>query len=329
MAERTAASRRPGAAGRATILVYYPGGTEAERYARLIRAPRGRVTVHTAATPEAAALRAAEADVFYGWKFPPTLLAKAGRLRWLQAMGAGVDWALRPELPPGVTVTRAPGVFAPWMREYALGWLLWITQRTETYRALQRERRWDQRVAPHRLAGATLAVVGLGDIGRTIARAARAFGMHVVGVSRHGRGAREADRVYRPAQLTRALGEADFVVVVTPLTEETRGLIDARALAAMRPTAWLMNIGRGPVVDERALMAALDERRIAGAILDVFATEPLPPESPWWRYDNVAVTPHIAGPDVPEDMAPLFNDNLARYLGGRPLRHVVDRRRGY
>lgn len=328
MARRPAARRR-GAAGRCTILVYYPGGGEADRYAELIRAPRDRVTVHAAATPEAALPHAADVDVLYAWKPPTALYAKASRLTWLQAMGAGVDWALVPELPSRVTVTRAPGIFSPWMREYALGWLLWITQRTETYRALQRERRWDQRVMPTRLAGATLAVIGLGDIGRMIAGGARALGMRVIGVSRSGRAVREASRVYRTAQLTRALGEADFVVVVLPLTDDTRGLIDGRALAAMRPGAWLMNIGRGPLIDERALIRVLDERRIAGAILDVFATEPLPPDHPLWRYDNVVVTPHIAGPDVPEEMAPLFNDNLARYLAGRPLRHVVDRRRGY
>jgi phosphoglycerate dehydrogenase-like enzyme len=328
MARRPAAARR-GAAGRPTVLVYYPDADLAGRYATQIRVRPGRVGLHVAATPEAAMAHAAAVDVLYAWKPPPALYAKAGRLKWLQAMGAGVDWALVPELPAHVTVTRAPGIFAPWMREYALGWLLWVTQRTETYRSAQRERRWDQRVAPTRLAGATLAVVGLGDIGRVIARGARALGLRVVGVSRSGRAAPGVDRVYRTAQLARALGEADFVVVVLPLTGATRGLIDARALAAMRPGAWLMNIGRGPVVDERALLAALDGRRIAGAILDVFATEPLPPDHPLWRHDNVVVTPHIAGPDVPEEMAPLFNDNLARYLAGRPLRHVVDRRRGY
>jgi len=326
---RRPAARRRGAAGHATILVYYPGGGEAERYAALIRAPRARVTVHTAATPEAAMRHAADVDVVYAWKPPTALYGQATRLEWLQAMGAGVDWALEPELSPRVVVTRAPGVFSPWMREYALGWLLWITQRTETYRAMQRERRWDPRVRPTRLGGRTLAVIGLGDIGRMIAGGARALGMRVVGVSRSGRAVPEAHHVYRTAHVTRALHAADFVVVVLPLTAATRGLIDARALAAMQPGAWLMNIGRGPLVDERALLAALDERRIAGAILDVFAAEPLPPDHPLWRYDNVVVTPHIAGPDVPEEMAPLFNDNLARYLAGRPLRHVVDRRRGY
>jgi len=136
-------------------------------------------------------------------------------------------------------------------------------------------------------------------------------------------------RVYRVAALHRALAAADFVVLVVPLTPETRGLIDARALAAMKSSAWLLNIGRGALVDEAALVDALGQRRIGGAVLDVFAVEPLPPVHPLWTFDNVVVTPHIAGPDVPEELAAAFNANLARHLAGRQLRHVVDRRRGY
>jgi phosphoglycerate dehydrogenase-like enzyme len=153
--------------------------------------------------------------------------------------------------------------------------------------------------------------------------------MRVVGVSRSGRRARGVDRVYRLRDLARALAEGDFVVLVLPLTEQTRGLIGATALAAMRPTAWLLNVGRGAVVDEAALVAALRERRIAGAILDVFTREPLPGDHPLWALDNVVVTPHISGPSTAPEIAPVFNDNLARWLAGRPLRHVVDRARGY
>jgi phosphoglycerate dehydrogenase-like enzyme len=146
-----------------------------------------------------------------------------------------------------------------------------------------------------------MVVVGLGDIGRTIALSG----------------------------LTKALAEADFAVVVLPLTDETRGVIGAAALAAMRPTAWLLNIGRGAVIAENALVEALRARRIGGAVLDVFVDEPLPAEHPFWVLPNAVVTPHISGPSTPAEMSPVFNDNLARWLAGRPLRHVVDRRRGY
>jgi phosphoglycerate dehydrogenase-like enzyme len=309
------------------VLVYHPD--EAREYASLVRAPRARVTVATCATPSEAAAAVAEADVLYAWKFPPALYPRATRLRWVQAMGAGVDWLLVQELPARVVVTRAPGVFGPWMREYVLGWCLSVTQRMEAYRAAQRERRWCGDVIPERLAGKTLVLVGLGDIGRAIGAAARGLGMRVLGVSRSGRRVREAERVHRMPQLRRALAEADFVVLVAPLTRETRALIGAAALAAMRPTAWLVNIGRGALVDEAALVAALRARRIAGAVLDVFEQEPLPPEHPLWGLDNVVVTPHISGPSTAPEIAPIFNDNLARWLAGRRLRHVVDRARGY
>jgi phosphoglycerate dehydrogenase-like enzyme len=310
-----------------TVLVYHPD--EAERYAALVRPPRPGVTVRVAATPEAAAPFVSEAEVIYAWRLPPALLGKASRLRWIQAAGAGVEWALVPELPASVSVTRAPGVFGPWMAEYVLGWCAWVTQRMAAYLDAKRQRRWLGTVVPRRLGGTTMAIVGLGDIGRDIARAARALDIRVIGVTRGGRPVRDAHRVYRPAALPRVLGEADWVVIVLPLTPATRGLIGERELAAMRRSAWLVNIGRGPVVDEPALVRALTERRIAGAVLDVFDIEPLPPTHPLWALDNVVVTPHIAGPNVPDEIAQVFNDNLARYLAGRPLRHIVDRRRGY
>jgi glyoxylate/hydroxypyruvate reductase len=310
---------------RPTVLVYHAD----RRYAELVRVPKRGVSVHIAATPSEAAGAVADAEILYAWKFPPQLYAKAGRLKWLQVMGAGVDWALVPELPEHVQITRAPGVFGPWMAEYVLAWCLWVTQRLKPYRDAQRQRRWDDHVLPERLGGKTVTIVGLGDIGRDIARAARGLGMRVLGVSRRGRPVREATRMDSVAAMTRALREADFVVLLLPLTPETRGIIGADALAAMKSTAWLINIARGAVVDEGALMAALEQRRIAGAVLDVFDREPLPPSHPLWKMDNVVVTPHISGPSTADALTPVFNDNLARYLAGRPLRHVVDRHRGY
>lgn len=308
-----------------TVLVYHGD----PKYVELLRVPKKGAVVRAAATPTEAAEWIGDAEILYGWKVPPHLYARAARLRWLHVMGAGVDWALVPELPPRVVVTRAPGIFGPWMAEYVVGWCSWVTQRVETYREAQRQRRWLDHVLPGRLRGATVTIVGLGDIGRSIARAARALGMRVLGVSRSGRPVREAERVYRVAHLARALAEADFVVVLLPLTPATAGLVGVDALAAMKSTAWLLSIGRGAVVDEAALLAALTQRRIAGAVLDVFASEPLPPHHPLWRLDNVVITPHISGPSTPEEIAPVFNDNLVRYLAGRPLRHVVDRKKGY
>jgi glyoxylate/hydroxypyruvate reductase A len=313
---------------RRSLLVYYPDRREAEAYARLIRFPRRSLEVQVSATPAEAERHLAEAEILYAWGFPLGFLGRMHRLRWIQNMGAGVERLAVPDLAPGVVITRAAGIFGPWMAEYTLGWCLWHTQHMETFRARQQERRWAP-VDPRRLHGATLCVVGLGDIGRHIARAARAFGMTVVGVSRSGRRVREADLVYRTRALRTALGRADFAVVTVPLTPETRGLIGADELAAMKPSAWLINIARGPIVEEAALLAALRGHRIGGAVLDVFDTEPLPPDHPLWAFGNVAITPHIAGPSTPHEIAVILNDNLRRYLAGRPLRHVVDRRRGY
>lgn len=310
------------------ILVYYPDAGEARAYADLIRLPSRAFRVDVASTAEQAAGPGALAEILYCWRPPRPLLAAAPHLRWIQCMGAGVEQLLVPELPAGVRITRAAGIFGPWMAEYTLGWCLWVTQRMDRFRAQQRERRWAP-VDPIPLRGQTLCVVGLGDIGGSIAKLARALGMRVIGVTRSGRGTRDVLRVYRTKALRAALARADFVVLTLPLSDETRGLVGGAELAALKPTAWLLNLARGPIVDEAALLAALRARRIGGAVLDVFDTEPLPADHPLWSFDNVVVTPHISGPSTPREIGPIFDDNLRRYATNRPLRHLVDRTRGY
>jgi glyoxylate/hydroxypyruvate reductase len=311
-----------------SILVYHPEPGDAEGYARRIKQPRPLFTVAACSTHAEAELHVADAEILYVWNFPRDLLPRAKRLRWVQNMGAGVERLLIPELPKGVALTRIAGIFGPWMAEYVLGWCLWHTQRTELFRAQQRESRWRQ-VDPLRLHDAELCIVGLGDIGRTIARAARGVGMRVSGVSQSGRKTPGVDRVYRARDLGKPLASADFVVLTVPLTAATRGLIGARELATMKPSVWLVNVGRGPLVDGEALLEALSGKRIGGAILDVFDEEPLPADHPLWKLDNVVITPHISGPSTPDEIGPIFDDNLRRYLARRPLRYQVDRRRGY
>ncbi|MGH7266611.1 MAG: D-2-hydroxyacid dehydrogenase [Candidatus Rokuibacteriota bacterium] len=312
--------------GPTSVLVYHPD--EAQTYARLIRAPRGQVRVRLASTPAEALAYVEEMEVLYTWGFPSSLLPRARRLRWVQVMGAGVDRFLDAPFPPKVVLTRAEGVFGPWMAEYVLGWLLWATQHTETLRAAQRARRWEP-VAPVLLRGKTLGIVGLGSIGRAVVSLARAFGMRLLGLSRSGRPVPGVERVYRRAGLREMLRATDYLVLVVPLTPETRGLLGDAEMRAMRPGAWLVNVGRGHLIQEEALIRALYERWIAGAILDVFGEEPLSPEHPFWGMPNVVVTPHIAGPSDPAEIAPIFNDNLRRFLQGRALRGRVDLRRGY
>jgi len=313
---------------RRSILVYHPEPGEAQAYARLIKQTKSIFSVAVCATPAEAETRIADAEILYAWNFPSELLPRAARLRWVQNMGAGVERFMVPELSRRVTVTRVGGTFGPWMAEYVLGWCLHVTLRTELFRAQQRERKWLP-VDPLRLYGSTLCVVGLGDIGRAIARAARGVGMRVVGLNRSGKRVAEAGRVYKTRDIGKAVAVADFIALTVPLTEATRGLIGAAELAAMKPSAWLINIARGPIVDEAALLDALKGNRLGGAVLDVFDEEPLPRDHPLWKLDNVVITPHISGPSAPAEIAPIFNDNLRRYLTRRPLRYVVDRERGY
>jgi phosphoglycerate dehydrogenase-like enzyme len=312
--------------GPVSVLVYHPD--EAQAYARLIRAPRGRVRLRVASTPEAALPYVEEMEVLYTWGFPTQLFPLAKRLRWVQVMGAGVNAFLDTPFPPKVVLTRVEGVFGPWMAEYTFAWMLWATQRTEHFRGAQRLRRWEP-VTTTLLRGKTLGVVGIGSIGRVIAGVGRAFGMRVLGLSRTGRRVPEADRVYRRPDFHAFLAASDYVVLVAPLTPETRGMLGEPELHAMRPEAWLINVGRGSLIQEEALVRALQERWIAGAILDVFSEEPLPDDHPLWALGNVVITPHVSGPSLPEEIAPTFNENLKRFLAGRVLHGRVDIRRGY
>jgi phosphoglycerate dehydrogenase-like enzyme len=182
------------------------------------------------------------------------------------------------------------------------------------------------------IAGRTVAIVGVGRIGGEVARLARRFGMRVLGVRRSGRPHRWVHRMFTTKGLRVALRQADFVVVTTPLTSDTRGLIGAKELDCLPRHAGLVNLGRGPVVDYDALSAKLWTRELSGAVLDVFHEEPLPPESPLWTTPNVVLSPHCAVDDGRAYVSrclDIFFDNLRRYLGGRPLRNIVDRTQGY
>lgn len=276
------------------------------------------------------------ADVLFVWDFRSHALATAwpaaGALRWIHAGSAGVNHVLSPELVAGdVVVTNSRGVFDEPMAEYVLALALAIAKDLKGTLELQRARRWRHRET-EKLGGKHALVAGTGPIGRAIGRKLTAAGMTVTGV---GRQARDADpdlgSVLPMARLAEGLAAADYVVLAAPLTDATRGMIDKAALSAMRPSARLINVGRGPLVVQDDLVDALSAGRIAGAALDVFADEPLPESSPLWAMDNVIVSPHMSGDVVGwrSELVALFHDNLTRYLDGRPLRNVVDKERGY
>lgn len=257
---------------------------------------------------------------------------RADDLRWVHANGAGVDAVLFPGLrDSGVVLTNARGVFEGAIAEYVLGLMLAFAKDLPRTLRRQAERRWDHRES-ERLAGRRVVVVGAGPIGCAIGRLAGAVGLEVAGVARQARDDHPAlGRVAAADDLTAAVSTADFVVLAVPLTAETEGMIGPEELAAMPRHARLINIARGPVVDQRALVAALEGGELAGAGLDVFETEPLPADSPLWARDDVIVSPHMSGDFLGwrRALTDVFVDNLRRWRRGDPLRNVVDKQRGY
>jgi len=280
-----------------------------------------------------------DADIFVGWSLRPQQFLAAKKLKWLHSTAAGVAQLMYPELrQSGIAVTNASGVHTIPIAEHVLGLLLALARRFPSSFRHQAARHWgqqdiwDEPVKPRELRGATLLLVGLGAIGREIARLARALGMRVAAVTRSGRDLTGVtDLVVPPIELDALLAQADFVVLAAPETPETHHLIDAQRLARMKPSAYLVNVARGSLVDEPALIAALRERRIAGAALDVAGEEPLPESSPLWPLENCFLTPHLsgAGDALWPRQAELLLDNLERWFAGRGLRNRVDLARGY
>ncbi len=283
------------------------------------------------------------------------VLARAPRLAWVHSATAGVERVLTPgSRQRNLLITNARGVFSRPIAEYVLMMILAVSRRLPQLLELQRERTW-QPLEGAELSDVTVGIVGLGSIGRAVATLATAFGCRVIATRRRSEAGAAAapdgeppqdearpgagstgeglvlDQVLGPDGLTALLAESDFVVLAAPLTPTTEGLIDGPALEAMKPGAWLINVARGRLVDERALLRALREGHIGGAILDTFRDEPLPPSSPFYDMDNVIVTPHTSWSSgrVLDRSVELFCANLRRYAAGQPLVNVVDPAAGY
>lgn len=256
----------------------------------------------------------------------------AARPQWIHATSAGVDAVLLDEVVESdIVVTNARGIFDDAIAEYVLGAVLAFAKDTRTNIELQRRHEWRHRDT-ERVAGKQLLVVGAGSIGRSIARLCGAAGMRVQGVARRARdGDEDFETIHAVDTLSARLPWADYVVIATPLTPETYHLFGDAQFAAMCRSARFINIGRGPIVDTDALVRALRERRIAGAALDVFEEEPLPPDHPLWDMDNVLISAHMAGDFIGwrEALSRQFLDNLARWRAGESLHNVVDKSRGY
>lgn len=274
-------------------------------------------------------------DAVFSFKFnvseslPHEPIFACKSVRWVHVAGAGIDH-LCPWDPDRITLTNSAGVLSPYMAEYVMSAMLMANFGFPRYREQQVRRTWIKH-SWRPIAQKTVLLVGLGRIGARVAEAAKRIGMSVLGVRSRNQPAANVDRVYAPDELADVAAKADFVCLHVPLTGDTHGLINAEIFERMKPSAWLINTARGPVVNEADLVVALREGRIAGAILDVFGEEPLPQESPLWTLENAWITPHVSDSiaDWERPMCELFCDNLARFIAGKPLENVVDPNRGY
>jgi phosphoglycerate dehydrogenase-like enzyme len=284
-------------------------------------------------------LELANADVMLGWSLRSDELRAAPRLRWIYSITAAVDRFMSPELiASDVVICNAGRVHGAVVAEHAIAMIMALAKRVPAAVRYQDRRKWgrdaiwNERPRPREVRGSMMALVGLGSIGMEIVAMASALKMHVIGVREHPeRGSEGAHEVMGYDSLDAAIARADFIVLAAPETARTRNLIDERRLRLFRPDAYLINVARGSLVDEVALVAALRNRQLAGAALDVFSEEPLPRRSRLWKIPQVLITPHTAflTEKVWERHYALFADNLRRYFAGQPLIELIDKTKGY
>jgi phosphoglycerate dehydrogenase-like enzyme len=273
---------------------------------------------------------AERAEILAGWR-PGSHLKRMRRLEWIQAQTAGVEaWLGHPDMPPDVTICCARGSHRLSMPENILGAIFHLTKPYMAIALDQRESRWTRRQSVP-LIGKTLGILGLGAIGQELARKASALELRVIGTKRNATPLPHVDKVYPPEQTDEVLGAADFVVLLLPTTADTENFINKERLRAMKPTAWLLNFARGALIVDADLIAAVQSKTIAGAVLDVFREEPLPTTHPFWQTEGILVLPHLGGghPERSKAVAEIFIENARRFLAGEPLKTAVDRARGY
>ncbi|MGB7152323.1 MAG: D-2-hydroxyacid dehydrogenase [Terriglobales bacterium] len=280
-----------------------------------------------------------DAEIVIAWSIRPEQIAAAKRLRWIHSPAAAVHQLMFPELTNSdIVLTNAREVHGPVVAEHVIALIFALAKKIPGSVRLQEKHIWDQQILwdevprVREVAGATLGLIGLGSIGRAVAKSAKALGMKVIAVREHPeKGSEGADAVYGPSQINDIFRQADYIVLAAPVTDGTKAIANAERLALMKPEACLINVGRGPLVDEPALAAALGQKKVGGAALDVFPKEPLPADSPLWDVPNLLITPHTAAltDRLWERHYALFSENLRRYLQCKPLVAVVDKRKGY
>ena len=292
----------------------------------------GRVAAETLSRKEQpSAEQKARTEALMAYTVPPGLLPAMPKLRWVQAMTAGVEgWLALPDLPATLTLTCARGTHLESMPENIIGALLYVAKPYAAAAENQKLGKWVPSMAQP-LSGKTLGILGVGAIGKEVARIAEALGLRVIGTRRHAQPVPHLAEVLAAERTPEVLAQSDFVLLLLPATRETENLIDAARLARMKRGAWLLNFGRGHLIRDDDLVAAVRAGTIAGAVLDVYRQEPLPAAHPFWTTPGILVLPHIGGPHPQRDrvVARLFAENLGRFLDGQPLKEVVDRAAGY
>jgi len=296
-------------------------------YEKIISKRLPQLKIHSASRPKEAFEFVPKAEIILSWKIPDDLLKKAKNLTWFASLAAGnEDLVQNPHLPESVTFTKTT-VYGEMMAEYVFAYLLYFDRNLFKHFEDQKEKVWDQ-VRPGRLRGKTMGILGLGSIGKEIAKRGKQFGMSVLGVKRTPHPVENVDQVFGPKDLGKIIPLVDCLVVVLPLTHETHHLLKERELSSLREGVILFNIGRGKTIDEKALIKILKMNKVK-AVLDVFETEPLPPGNELWTMENVIITPHVSGINIPEEICEEFVKNYGRWMRGEPLIGLVDRKKGY
>jgi phosphoglycerate dehydrogenase-like enzyme len=280
-----------------------------------------------------------DAEIVIAWSIRPEQIAAAKRLRWIHSPAAAVHQLIFPELVNSeIVLSNAREVHGPVVAEHVIALIFALAKKIPGSVRLQEKHVWGQQILWDELprvrevAGATVGLIGLGSIGRAVAKSAKALGMRVIAVREHPeKGSEGAAVVFGPSQIDEVFRQADYVVLAAPVTDGTKAIANADHLALMKADACLINVGRGPLVDETALSVALREKKIGGAALDVFPKEPLAADSPLWDVSNLLITPHTAAltDKLWERHYALFSENLRRYLGEQSLLAVVDKQKGY
>lgn len=310
------------------VLLYTLRDNEIDEYEKLVRKANLPIDLMVCRSKEEAAKAIVEAEIVFGIHLPIEIYAQAKNLKWIQSMWAGVEKLLPAPLSESVIITKPWGVFGQYISEYVFGYILADRIKLREHMQAQKELEW-RRYQLEPIKNFCLGIAGVGDIGKEIAQIGKSFGMKIWGLNSNGRSYDFVDKMFARKDLNSFVSGVDFLVLILPATNETAGMFDHNAFQYMKSSALLINVGRGALINDAALIEALKHKKIAGAILDVFTQEPLPKHHPFWQLPNCIITPHIGGPSLPIDITECFITNFQLYSEGKTLLGLIDKEKGY